>query len=187
FEHFKRLVQRHSRRYHSLDAHRVKLLKLLQLPRLGSGLQGREGGKRHQLVLRSRDVNLRQLLGRQALGALDLGNNFVASALNAEPVDVISTQHGGQVLPRLAQVHSLRPQLVPVENDLGLRLVVFQIGVGVDEFSAGKGRPHQLFGDGNQLLRFTRRRNHKVNRKRSSPRQRRRGRGDDSNARDLRQ
>ena len=91
-----------------------------------------------------------------------------------------------KVLSGLAQVHSLGAQLVAIKDNLSLRLVVFQIGVGVDKFAAGKGCPHQLLRDGKQLLRLARRRDHKVNRKVSSSGQRRRSQRNNANARDFR-
>ena len=90
------------------------------------------------LLLRSRDVDLRQLVGGQALRALDLRNDLVAAALDAEAVDVVPAQQGGKVLAGLAQVNALRAELVAVEDDFGLRLVEFQIRVGVDEQAAGE-------------------------------------------------
>ncbi len=150
-------------------------------------LQGGKGGERHELVLRSGDVDLRELLGRQTLRALDLRNDFVASALNAEPVDIVSAQQGGQILSGLAQVNSLRAQLVAIEDDLGLRLVELQVGVGVDEQTAGESLPHQLLGEVEQLLRLARRGDYEINREISAAGQRRRSQRNHADARDLRQ
>ena len=72
-------------------AHRIQLLKLLQLSRFGGCLQAGERGQRYQLVFRSRDVHAGQLIGSQSVDTLNLGNNLVTAALNAEAVDVIST------------------------------------------------------------------------------------------------
>ena len=60
FEKPQRLIERHRRRNHALDADRVELLKLLELPRLGGGLQVRERRQRDELVVRSSDVDLRR-------------------------------------------------------------------------------------------------------------------------------
>src|SRR4029077_17878524 len=127
------LVQRHVGRDHSLNRHRVELLEFVQLSRLGGGLQGREGRQRDQLVVRSGDIDLRQLISIQALRALDLRNYFVAPALNAKAVDIVAAEHGGKVLSCLCQVHSLRADFVTVEHDFSLRLIKLQIGVGEDE------------------------------------------------------
>ena len=82
------------------------------------------------LLSRSGDVDLRQLIRRQALGALDLRNDFVAAPLDAEAVDVVSAQQRREILSGLAQVDALGAQLVAVEDDLGLRLIELQIRVG---------------------------------------------------------
>src|SRR5947209_7342566 len=50
------LIERDLRRNDALYAHRIQLLKLLQLSRFGGCLQAGERGQRYQLVFRSRDV-----------------------------------------------------------------------------------------------------------------------------------
>ena len=126
--------------------HRVELLEFLQLARLGRGFQGGEGGQRNQLVVGSGDVDLLQLIGSQTFFALDLRNHFVAPALDAEAVDVVPAEHGGKILARLGKVHSLRTEFVAVEDDLSLRLVELQVGVGINEKATGEGFLHELIG-----------------------------------------
>ena len=92
FEQAQRPIERHRRRDHSLHPHGVELLELLQLARLGGRPQTRERRQRHELVAGSRDVNLRQLIGRETLGTLDLRNHLVAAALNAEAVDIVAAE-----------------------------------------------------------------------------------------------
>ena len=140
------------RRDHALDAHRVELLEALQLARLGRRLERGEGRERHQLALRARDVDLRELVRRQALAALDLRDHLVAAALDAEAVDVVAAQHRREVAAGLAQVDALRAHLVAVEDDLGLRLVELQVGVREDEQAARERLPHELVGELAELL-----------------------------------
>ena len=136
FQETQRFVERHIRRDHSLNGHGVELLEFLQLARLGCVLQGCEGGQRDEFVVGSLDVDLFELIGRQTLRALDLRNDLVAPALDAEAIHIIPAQHGGKILTGLGQVHSLRAELVAVEDDLGLRLVELQVGVGENEQAA---------------------------------------------------
>ena len=82
--------------------------------------------------------------GGQALAALDLRDHLVAAALDAEAVDVVAAQQRREVAAGLAQVDALRAHLVAVEDDLGLRLVELQVGVGEHEQAAGERLPHQL-------------------------------------------
>ena len=187
FEEAQRLVERDRRRNHALDAHGVELLELLQLARLGGRPQAGEGRQRHELVARSRDVDLRQLIGRQALGALDLRNHLVAPALDAEPVDVVAAEQRRQILAGLAQVDALRAQLVAIEDDLRLRLVELQVGVGEDEQPARERLLHELAGKLAELLRLGRRGDHEVDGEVSAAGQRRRRQRDRADARDLRQ
>ena len=142
-----RLIERNRRRDHALDAHGIELLKLLQLPRLGRRPQAGERRQRNELVVRSGDVHLRQLIGRQPLRALDLRNDLVAPALDAEPVDVVPAEQRRKIRAGLPQVDALRAKLVAIEDDLGLRLVELQIGVGEDEQPARERLLHELAGE----------------------------------------
>ena len=64
FEIGERCVQGHSRRNHSLNSHRIQLLKLLQVPRLGGRFQAGKRRQRHQFVIRALHVNARELIRR---------------------------------------------------------------------------------------------------------------------------
>ena len=57
FEEPQRLIERHRRRNHALDAHGVELLELLQLARLGGGPSGGERRQRDELVVGAGDVH----------------------------------------------------------------------------------------------------------------------------------
>ena len=170
-----------------MNRHRVELLEFVQLPRLGSGLQRGEGGQRNEFVVRSGDVDLLQLIGGQTVRAFDLRNDFVAPALDAEAIDVVAAEHGGKILAGLGQVDSLRAEFVAVEDDLSLRLVELQVGVGVNEEAAGERFLHELVGKLAELPRLGCRDNHELNREISATRQRRRRQRDHANARNLRQ
>ena len=115
-------------------------------------LQRRERRQRHQLVVRAGDVDLRELIRRQPLGALDLRDHLVAAALDAEAVDVVAAEQRRQIAAGLAQIDALRAQLVAIEHDLGLRLVELQVGVGEDEHAARERLLHELLGELAQLL-----------------------------------
>ena len=115
-------------------------------------LQRRERRERHQLAAGARDVDVRELVGGEALGALDLRDHLVAAALDAEAVDVVAAEHRRQVAARLAQVDALRAHLVAVEHDLGLRLVELQVGVGEHEHAARERLADELVGELDELL-----------------------------------
>jgi len=155
--------------------HCIELLEFVQLPRLGGVLQGREGGQRDQLVVRAGDVDLLQLISVQALRAFDLRNDFIAPALDAETVDIVTAEHSGKILSRLCQVHPLGADFVAVKHDFSLRLIKLQVGVGEDEKAAGECFLHQLIGELIELPRFRRRKNYELNREIPAARQRRRG------------
>ena len=166
------LVQRHVRWDHPLNCYGVELLEFLQIPRFGSGFQGGEGREAHQLTVGSSDVDLFELIRRQTFGALDLRNDLVAPALDAEAVDIVSAEQRGKVLTSLGQVHSLSTNLVTVEDNLSLWLIELQIGVGENEKATGECFLHQLIGEFTELPRFSRRHDHKLNRKISTTWQR---------------
>src|SRR4029077_13123396 len=71
-EEAERLVQRHRRRNDALNADRIELLELLQLPRFGGRAQRSERRQRDELVLGPGDVDLRQLIRGQAFHARHL-------------------------------------------------------------------------------------------------------------------
>ena len=87
------------------------------------------------------DVDVLELVRRQALAALDLRDDLVAAPLDAEAVDVVAAEQRREVAARLAQVDALRAHLVAVEDDLGLRLVELQVGVGEHEEAARERLP----------------------------------------------
>ena len=124
----------------------------------------RERRERHELAVRPGDVDLRELIRRQPLGALDLRDHLVAAPLDAEPVDVVAAEQRREIAAGLAQVDALRAQLVAIEDDLGLRLVELQVGVGEHEQAARERLLHELFGELAQLLRLGRRGDHEIDR-----------------------
>src|SRR6266446_3580176 len=185
FQETQRFVERHIRRNHSLNGHGVELLKFFQFARLSRRLQRGEGGEWDEFVVRSFDVDLLELIGRQTLGALDLWNDFVTPPLNAEAIYIIPAQHGGEILAGLGQVHSLRAELVAVEDDLGLRLVELQVGVSEDEQTTRECLTHELFSKCVELPGLHRRGDHELNWEVSATGQRGRGQWDHADARDF--
>ena len=101
---------------------------------------------------RARDVQVRQLIRRQPLGALHLRDHLVAAPLVAEPVDVVAAEQRRQIQAGLAQADSLRPQLVAIEDHFGLWLIELHVGVGEDEQAARERLRHELVGQLAQLL-----------------------------------
>src|SRR5205823_7829386 len=69
-----RLVERHAGRDHALEAHGIELLEALELARLRGRLERGERRERHELATGAAHVDRLELLGRQALGPLDLRN-----------------------------------------------------------------------------------------------------------------
>ena len=126
-----------------------------------------------------------QLIGRQTLHSFDLRNYFVAPALDAKPVHVVSAEKRGEILPCLAQVNSLGAELVTVEHHLRLRLVEFHVNVGEDEHPARHCLLYQLIRKLGELLWLRRRRDHKINREISAAGQCRWGQGNHTDARNL--
>ena len=69
----------------------------------GRRLEGRERRERHELAAGAGHVDVCELVGREALGALDLRDDLVAAALDAEAIDVVAAEHRREVaagLPR---------------------------------------------------------------------------------------
>src|SRR5262249_44316959 len=126
-----------------------------------------------------------KLVGRQALHALHLRNDFVAPALNAEPVDIVSTQKRRKILPRLAQIHTLRAQFVAVEHDFRLWLIELYVHIGKKEHAGGHSLLHDLTCQFSYLLRLCRRGDHQIDWEISATRQWRRSQRNYPNACDL--
>ena len=126
-----------------------------------------------------------QLIGRQTLHSFYLRNHFVAPALDAEAVDIVSAEKRGEVLSRLAQVNSLGAEFVTIKNHLGLRLIELHVNVGEDEHPARHCLLYQLIRKLGELLWLRRRRDHKINREISAAGQCRWGQGNHTDARNL--
>ena len=129
-----RPVERNCRRDQALDAHGIQLLKFLQLAGLRCGLERGECGQRNEPVLGpTRNVHVAELIRGQPRRALHLRNDFVAASLNAEAVHVVASEQRRQVASGLAEIHSLRSELVAIEDHLGLRLIELEIRIGENE------------------------------------------------------
>src|SRR5207253_7978638 len=113
-------------------------------------------------------------------------DDFVAAALDAEPVDVVATKQHRKIASRLTEVHALRPQLVPIEDDLRLRLIELDVRVGVDEQPGGERLLHELTGDLVEPLRLRSRADHEIDREVTASGKRRRGQRNRADARNLR-
>src|SRR5207253_2398897 len=90
FEILQRVVERYTRWNRPLNADRVELLEALQIAWLRRCLERGECRQRNELAVRTGDVHLRKLIGRESVGPLDQRDHFVASTLNAESIDVIA-------------------------------------------------------------------------------------------------
>src|SRR5581483_3499471 len=187
FKEAQRLVERNVRRDHTLNAHRVELLKFLELARFSRSAQPGNRRQRHEFALRCRDVDVGQLIGRQAFYTPNLGNDFIAPALDAEAIHVVAAEQHRQVAACLAQVYPLGTDFVAIKNHFRLRLVEFQVGVGVDELAARECLLHQLIGELGQLLRFSSGGDNQIYGEISAPGQRWRRQGDYADACDPRE
>ena len=128
--------------------------KALELSRLGGVLQSRKGGKLNHPTIRTAHINVFELIDGQSFRAFDLRDYLVTAALVAEPIDVISAQHRGKVHPDLLEVKSKRCHLVAIEDDLGLRLIILQVGVRKHEDPALEGLGDKFVGHIEKLPRL---------------------------------
>src|SRR5690606_36924934 len=118
------------------------------------------------------DVNFLQLVGIEPLGALDLRDDLVAAALDAEAVDEIAADGRGQIRADLLQVEAHAGDLVAVEHDLRLRLVDLGVDIEKHELAAGHGAALQLAGKLQDAIVRSGRGQHKLDRKRAAAGQR---------------
>ena len=84
--------------------------------RIALVLEVTQSDERHQLPARTGHIQILELLGREALGALHLGNDLVAATLNREAIDVISAQQRAQVGAHLLFLPAYSPDLNPIEQ-----------------------------------------------------------------------
>ena len=118
------------------------------------------------------------------------------------PVEPIALEHGdvrrqalraGQGLEALGdrdlvlpEVDALGSQLVAVENNLGLRLIELQIGIGEHELAAGERLGHQLLREVGDARRLLGRHDHQLHRESfAAAGQRRRDERNESDAGNL--
>jgi len=120
------------------------LLEAVEGAGLGGGLEGGEGGELDKLAAGGADVEVFQLIDGEAGGALGLGDDFVTAAAVTEPVDIVAAEEGAEIGADLGEVYAQHGHFVAVENDFGLGLVVFQVGVGEHELFACEGFLYEL-------------------------------------------
>ena len=183
FEDFEGFIQRHSRLDDPLDAGGVELLEAVEGARLGGLLDVRERGKLHELSVWAADVEILELVDGEPFGPLDLRDDFVAAALNTKAVDVVAAEEGAKVRPDLPQVKPKRGDFVAIKDDLRLRQIVFEVGVGEEEQAALDGFGDELVCELQQLIGFRRGGNHDFHRERTGAGERFGGHGKYANAR----
>ena len=127
-------------RRHAADGDRVELLHAIERARDGFVFDRRHRAQRNQLIVRTGDVNVFQLLRIQTIDAFDLRNHLVAAAGDVEPVDEVAADAGGEVGADLLHVQTHRRDFVVIENDLRLRL----IDLGVDVRESEHARLHRF-------------------------------------------
>ena len=124
-EHFQRLVERAAGLAGKF--HRVELLKTIERAGHRLVLDVGDGAERDELVLRTADVDVRQLVGVEPLGAFDLRNDLIAAAGNIETVDVVAAERGRKISAHLGEIQSERGHFFPVDDHFRLRLIVLQV------------------------------------------------------------
>ena len=122
------------------------MLEALDLARFGAVLQFGKGGELEELIVGAADVDGAEGIGVKTALSLELGDDLVAAALNAEAVHVVATQESAKVGAYLLEVETEGRDFVTVEGDLDLRLVVLEVTVGEDEDAACEGCFHKVVG-----------------------------------------
>ena len=128
------------------DLGRIKLLEALDLARFGAVLQFSKRGELQELLVGTAHVDGSERIRVEAVLALELGDDLVASPLDTEAVHVVASKQCAQVSANLLQVEAKGRDLVAVKGDLDLRLVVLQIAVGKDEDAACEGCFYKVVG-----------------------------------------
>ena len=142
--------------------------------------------KRHQRAVGRANVVVEQLLRIEAEALLHLRDDLIGASAHAEIVDVGAAQHGGERAADVAHLQAELRSLVAVDQDVGLRIVDFQIAIQEDEQAALLRLAQKLLSNVVQALERLGRADHELNRQSDAARQRRRLEGDDTHTRNLR-
>ena len=168
---------------HAAQLHCVELLEAVERTRLGRLLHRGYRTERHKSSVGTGNVNALELVGIESSRALDLRNDLVAAAADVETVDIITADHGGNVLADLTEIQPEGGHLVAVDEEFDLRLV----DLGVDdrregEHAAGRRFLLQRAGDLEDLLGLGRRGNDEFDGEVTAARQGGRSHRTDANA-----
>ncbi len=123
------------------------MLKTVQRSRLNVGLDMGKGRQLDRLPIRSGHIQVLQIVGGQSIDTFDLGNDFIATALDAEVIGVTASQQGCKVTTHLPQIQPHGRHFVPVEDNVGLGQIIFEIAIRKDKFTALERRSNQLLGE----------------------------------------
>src|SRR5438132_14409125 len=99
----------------------------MERPRDGFVIDGSDRAQRDELVVRSADVNIFQLLRIQSIDAFDLRNHFVTAPFDVEPIDIIAADAGRDIGAYLLHLETERRDLMVSEIDGRWGLVAFRI------------------------------------------------------------
>ena len=142
--------------------------------------------KRHQLAVRPLDVGAFELVGVEALDALELRDHLVAAALEVEAVHEVAAHQRRQVRADGRHVQAQRGHLVAVHHQLDFGLV--DLGVNdrrEGEHAAGRRLLLQLLGELQDGLRLSGGADDELHRELAAARQRGRGDRKGADARDA--
>src|SRR5262249_51657651 len=114
----------------------IQLLKPVERSGLHVGYNFGDRRELNRLPRRPSNKQFQQVVRCQALASLDLGDNLVTTALNAEIIRVTAAKQRGQIPPNLLEVDTHRCNLVAIEFNLRLGQIIFQIAVGKNKLTA---------------------------------------------------
>ncbi len=143
FEEFQSLVERHDGDAAEFDG--IHLLEALEIAGLDFVFDGRDGGEGNEFTLRATDADVEELLLVETPEAGNLRDDLVAAPVHVEAIHKIPTGGGGEVGTDLREVEAESGDLVAVDDELGLRPVVFYADDWREgEFAAGHGLELEL-------------------------------------------
>ena len=108
------------------DLNGVHLLEAREGARFCGVAKCSHGAERNKFSAQSTDLKIEDLVLVEAIGAADLGNHFIAAAVDIEAVYEVPTDAGGNIRADFGEIQSERGHFVAINGELGLRLVVFQ-------------------------------------------------------------
>jgi hypothetical protein len=146
----------------------------IERPRDGFVFDGSDRAQRDELVIRSANVNIFQLLRIQSIDAFDLRNHFVTAPFDVEPIDIIAANTSRDIGAYLLHVETERGDFIVIENDCRLGLIDLRINVAELENVGFHRFLEDLLRKFENAFLVRGRGDHEADRKIISPRERRR-------------